>query len=251
VLPILLYGSENWILTESLLTTVEKFQAEIGRRILRLPKFYSYLAVIIALHWPRMRVCILLRKLTFLVKLLQSTSDNLSSRVFRTLASEDVSKISLVEQCQLLESESGTSFAAQCLNDPGNAQLVLQEAKEALISRDWEIVLEMAKCHQSTKHIADPRIASSWCKLWDIALDHGVRGTRLTQHLLSVMCRPVFGKRECPICNNIIHQSTSYFEHVSSDHCNSVISVAGVLETIEGGFHENILTIATTLSNSL
>ena len=76
--------------------------------------------------------------------------------------------------------EFGTSLAAQCLNDPGNAQLVLQEAKEALISRDWEIVLEMAKCHQSTKHIADPRIASSWCKLWDIALDHGVCGTRLT-----------------------------------------------------------------------
>ena len=102
---------------------MEKFQAEIGRHILRLPKFYSYLAVVIALHWPRlMRVCILLRKLTFLVKFLQSTSDNLSSRVFRTLASEDVSKISLVEQCQLLESEFGTSFVTQCLNDPENAQ---------------------------------------------------------------------------------------------------------------------------------
>jgi hypothetical protein len=32
----------------------------------------------------------------------------------------------------------------QYLNDPENAQLVLQEAKEALISRDWGIVLEMA-----------------------------------------------------------------------------------------------------------
>ena len=81
--------------------------------------------------WPRMRVCILL---AFLVKFLQSTSDNHSSRVFRTLAFEDVSKISLVEQCKLLESEFGTSFAAQCLNNPENAQLVLQEAKEALIS---------------------------------------------------------------------------------------------------------------------
>ena len=85
VLPILLYGSANWILTESPLTTLEKFQAEIGRRILRLPKFHSDLSVVIALRWSRMRVCILLRKLTFLVKLLQSTSDNLSSRVFHTL----------------------------------------------------------------------------------------------------------------------------------------------------------------------
>ena len=59
--------------------------------------------------------------------------------------------------------------------DPQNAQLVLQEAKEALVSRDWGIVLEIAKL---TKHIADPRIAaSSWCKLRDIAVDDGDRGT--------------------------------------------------------------------------
>ena len=182
------------------------------------------------------------------MKLLQSTSDNLSSRVFRTLASKDVSRISLVE---LLECEFGTSFVTQCLNDPENAHSVLQEAKVAPVSRDWEIVLEMAKCHQSTRHISDPRITSSWCKLWDLALDHGVRGTRLIQHLLRVMCRPVFGKRECPICNNFIHESTSYFEHVCSDHCSSEISVEGVLEAIEGGDQTNILAIATTLSNSL
>ena len=72
-----------------------------------------------------MRVCILLRKLTFLVKLLQSTSDNLSSHVFHTLASKDVSRISLVEQCQLLECDFGTSFVTQCLNDPENAHSVL------------------------------------------------------------------------------------------------------------------------------
>ena len=130
-------------------------------------------------------------------------------------------------------------------------KMLIQEAKVALVSRDWEIVLEMAKCHQSTKHISDPRIASSWCKLWDLALDHGVRGTRLIQHLLRVMCRPVFGKPECPICNNFIHESTSYFEHVCSDHCSSEISVEGVLEAIEEGDQTNILAIATTLSNSL
>ena len=111
------------------------------------------------------------------------------------------------------------------------SQLVLQ-AKEALIPRDWGIVLEIAK---STKHIADPRIASSWCKLWDIAQDHGDHGTRLIQHLQSVMCRHVFGEQECTICNNPIHQSTLYFEHVCSDRD---VSVEGVLEAIEGGVHE-------------
>ena len=79
------------------------------------------------------------------MKLLQSTSDNLSSRVFHTLASKDVSRISLVEQCQLLECE-------YIIRDT-MSHSVLQEAKVALVSRDWEIVLEMAKCHQSTQHI--------------------------------------------------------------------------------------------------
>ena len=116
---------------------------EIGRRNLRLSKFHFDLCVFIALRWPRMRVYILLRKLTFLVKLLQPTSDSLSSRVFHTLASEDVCKISLVEQCQLLECDFGTSIVMQCLNEPENAITILQEAKEAVVSRDWEIMLEI------------------------------------------------------------------------------------------------------------
>ena len=41
IVPILLYGSENWILTVSLLDRLEAFQGEIGRRILKLSKFRS------------------------------------------------------------------------------------------------------------------------------------------------------------------------------------------------------------------
>ena len=82
VLPILLYSSENWILSDSQISTLEGFQAEIGRRILQLSRCHSHLSFVVALHWPRLRVCILLRKLAFLVKLLQSNHDKISSRVF-------------------------------------------------------------------------------------------------------------------------------------------------------------------------
>ena len=95
------------------------------------------------------------------------------------LASEDVSKISLVEQYQQLECEFGTSYLEKCLNDPDSAHLTLQETKEMLISRDWEIVLGIANSHQSTNYVSDPQIATSWCRFWDLALDRGVRGTRL------------------------------------------------------------------------
>lgn len=75
VIPTLLYSCETWILNSRCLKALESFQCEIGRRILRLPKFYSNNAVRIGLHWPTVSTCILLRKLSFLAKLLSSNND--------------------------------------------------------------------------------------------------------------------------------------------------------------------------------
>ena len=40
ILPVLMYGSESWVLNTTLLLTLESFQAEVGKRILRLPKIH-------------------------------------------------------------------------------------------------------------------------------------------------------------------------------------------------------------------
>ena len=68
--PILLYGCEVWFLTEPLTAMLDRFQAEIGKRILQLPKFHSNISVRVALKWPSFTVLILHRKLMFLAKLL-------------------------------------------------------------------------------------------------------------------------------------------------------------------------------------
>ena len=83
---------------------VGECQAEIGRPDVARPKHYADLS---ALHYPTIRVHIVM---TFLGKFLCPTRDDLSSRVFRTLASDDIYRISVVEQCQFLESEFGTPF---------------------------------------------------------------------------------------------------------------------------------------------
>ena len=36
--------------------------------------------------------------------------------------------------------------------------------------------------------------------MWDEALEHGIRGTKLMQHLFNALSRPVFGDRICPHC---------------------------------------------------
>ena len=52
VVPTLLHGCKNWILTEEVLLTLESFQEEVGRRILKLSRFHFALAVRVLLQWP-------------------------------------------------------------------------------------------------------------------------------------------------------------------------------------------------------
>ena len=117
VVPILLYGCETWILSESHVHTLESFQAEIGKRILAISKCHSNISTLIGLHWPSVKARILCRKLTLLAKLLVD-DDCVSSQVFRTLASDDVYEISIIQQCHFLEHQIGTSYLQCCLQDP-------------------------------------------------------------------------------------------------------------------------------------
>ena len=51
ILPVLMYGSESWVLNTTLLLTLESFQAEVGKCILRLPKFTSNNIPLLVLNW--------------------------------------------------------------------------------------------------------------------------------------------------------------------------------------------------------
>ena len=64
-MPVLLYGCENWILTDGLMEKLEKFQAELAKRILKWPKHFSNTAAIAALELATMRCRVLERKLGF------------------------------------------------------------------------------------------------------------------------------------------------------------------------------------------
>ena len=55
--PVCLYSSESWLLRESTLATLEKFQGDHGKKILNIPKHHSNLIPLVALKWPTMRLC--------------------------------------------------------------------------------------------------------------------------------------------------------------------------------------------------
>ena len=208
VVPTMLFGCKTWILTESHISSLESFQAEIGKRILGLSKHHSNLFTLIGLHWPSVRCRILIRKLGFLAKLL-SSDDKLSSQVFRTLASDDVYNVSLIQQSHSLEQYLGSNYVQLCLQDPSVALLIISEAKNEIISNDWKHTLSLARSHSSLNVVnASVSIASSWNCYWGEALEYGIRGTKLIQNLYCCLSRPVFRERKCLLCSIHIVQGT-------------------------------------------
>ena len=66
VLPILLYGCENWVMTQALVERLESFQGELAKRILKWPKHHSNTAACVTVGLQSVRSRVLERKLRFL-----------------------------------------------------------------------------------------------------------------------------------------------------------------------------------------
>ena len=87
VIPTPLYGAENWILDEGCLELLEHFPAEIDRRILKLSRYHSKLAVQIGLSLPSVTARVLIHKITYLHHLLSSGDESIATSTFKILAS--------------------------------------------------------------------------------------------------------------------------------------------------------------------
>ena len=93
--PMLMYGSDlgTWFLNVSLLLKLESFQTEIGKRILKLPRFTANNVPLmaVAIGWHSMR-CRCLSTPYYRVS--SRNVDTLSSEVYRTLSMPNVESIS-------------------------------------------------------------------------------------------------------------------------------------------------------------
>ena len=98
VLPVCLYGCENWILTAPLL---ERFQAEIVKTILMLPPYHNNLGVRAVISWPSMKLRILLRKLRFLIRISSPDNSSISATIFLSLRNQNPGP--QIVQCLFLE----------------------------------------------------------------------------------------------------------------------------------------------------
>ena len=216
VVPVLLFGSENWILTDSQLDHLEAFQGEIGRRILKLSKSHSTLATRVALKWPSVAARILTRKLNLLSKV-SSEGESIGCRMYSSLAAVDPLSLRLIQECQSLENKLDCRGVTDLVLEADNNSQGLRGIKKLILETDWKACLNEASRHQSTSLAAKIATHTTWPKLWDMALDHGALGTAALQALYRTLTRPSFGQKPCPFCDN---QSSelSHFEHFITCH---------------------------------
>ena len=99
--------------------------------------------------------------------------------------------------------------------------------KSHLIARDFKILLEQSPTHKTAKIVVSVAKITSWCHLWDVALDYGVRGTRSLQTLLREMCQPIFENSVCNLCkkNLIDHVCRNHSEIVNNKSLPQIVAV--------------------------
>ena len=166
VFPCLLFGAESWILNSTLLQKLESFQAELAKRILRLPTHTSNNNARMALQWPSMRARILIIKLCFLLKVVNS-DHSLSARVFRSLAASDVESLLITRQCRFLESTFKSNFTTTALTS--SETISKHSLKKDIFQLDLSLLFADASTHPSQQYVHAVATShdGSWPKLWD------------------------------------------------------------------------------------
>ena len=170
-------------------------------------------------------------KLSYFHRLLTSDNDSLGTRTFNTLASIDVYKLGLTQQCLFFDSEVGSGTVAELLSNPDSATFHLKQAKANIIKLDWKTSVEMAAARSSTSAIID----TNWLRVWEEVRDHGTYWTSILQNFYKLLTTTLFDDRLCPRCDQHIPISSSFVEHYAAVHCSSTTMFETVLLNLKSG----------------
>ena len=248
VMPVLMYGSEFWHLNTTLLSRLESFQAELGKRILRLPRTTANSIPLITLDWPSMRCRCLCAKLCFLFRACSgdSNTDTLREEVFKSLSYSDVEALDLVKQCRLLELPYSTNFTSEVLSNSAGS---LKGLKKRIIEVDRSYQLKQTLNHPSQKLVTRVAMAVGWLKVWDEALDRGPTGILASLSILKLLCKTVFADRKCPVelCSETIPSDHALNNHFLTQHTDLNVGIDSLFDTI-CSCSEELFTIGLKLS---
>jgi len=159
----------------------------------------------------------------------------------------NVDEISLVQQCQWLESYfTYDSITDICLTYPEEVTSIVYKAESDHLKRDKRLTLIKACKHQSLKHIVN---INCWLRLWDKALDSGYAGTIAIQKLIRYLAIPAFnGRRQ--YCTRSIDPNITYAEHLITCKSLPIQSPEHICTVIES-FEDPVLRLSKVFSSML
>ena len=197
ILPILLYGVENWVLSPESIRMFESFQGEIAKRILQLPKWYSNTAAIVALGQNSLHSVYTIRKLRFLHRVM-TNEQSICHCTFSAMV-DDVESLSLVRECRELEERYKTNFTSAILSATDQDELdIIRTAQKSINKINQSLLLHKVSKYPSLHKIAE---CIGWKKLQDNALYHGPPVIKSTKNLVRVITYPEYSSRKCPLCD--------------------------------------------------
>ena len=73
----------------------------------------------------------------------------------------------------------------------------IKSMKQEILKSDFEVLLSSTATHHTARYVAEVAKTTSWCRLWDSALDRGVQGTRGLQTLLKTLSQRIYRDSSC------------------------------------------------------
>ena len=102
----------------------------------------------------------------------------------------------------------------------------MRSNKKYILQSDFKLLLSSAtQYHGSAAPAARVAAHTSWRRLWDVTLDHGVKGTRIVQAIFRELCRPS-SCFQCLLCNSEVPSNSSCLEHACTNRRSEMENVS-------------------------
>ena len=228
ILPILMYGVENWCLSHISIQMLDSFLGELSKRLLKLPRWYSNTPASIVIGLRSARAICLHRKLNFLHKISGEISETVSSQTLLSL-SDDIDSICLIRECRDLEEFFNLSFTSGVLDHTCPHP---REIKEEIRSRDRELKLTQHEGRADMSTIVEVERAVGWPRLWDLALDCGPKSVDGLRNLVRIITYPSHALSACPLCEEVNISRETLLSHVLSMHSRCHINSSELISAL-------------------
>ncbi len=187
ILPILLYGAENWCLSQSSIQLLDSFLGELSKRLLKLPQWYSNTPASIVAGQRSAKALCLTRKLNFLKRIsANETSVSLSAQTLASLT-DDVNSTCLARECRDLEQYFGTDFAEADLLQDTDPCPHSRDIKDEIAARNRDLLLTQHEGRANMSIVVEVERAFGWPRLWDLTLDNGAKCVEGLRNLVRVI----------------------------------------------------------------